>query len=254
MERWAGKVAIVTGASTGIGAAISKSLVDNDVKVVGLARRMEMLQEVAGRLKKGMFHPIVCDVRKEEDILKAFEWTKKKFGGADILVNNAGVVSQTSIIDTPTEEYRRVIDINVIAPAICAREFAQSIKERNSVGHIINISSVAGRYAECIKIPMGMYCPSKYALNALTTELRHEIIHNKLNIKITTISPGAVLTDMLKNVVKSEAILNIVPSLKDTDIADGVIYTLKTPLGAEVHDIMIMPQNAMLNFDSNILQ
>ncbi|XP_043265054.1 farnesol dehydrogenase-like [Colletes gigas] len=253
MERWAGKVAIVTGASTGIGAAIARSLVDNDVKVVGLARRMEKLQEVAGGLKKGMFHSIVCDVRKEEDILKAFEWTKKKFGGADILVNNAGVATQTSIIDTPTEEYRKIIDINVIAPAICAREFIQSIKERNGAGHIINISSLAGRHAECVKIPMGMYCASKYALNALTTELRHEIIYNKLNIKITIVSPGAVLTDMLKDIVKSDAILNNLPALKETDIADGVIYTLKTPQGAEVHDMLIMPQNTLLNFDSNVL-
>lgn len=98
MDRWAGKVALVTGASVGIGAAISRSLVDYNVKVVGLARRLDKLQELAAELGKDHFYPIECDVKKEEDILRAFKWAEEKLSGVDILVNNAGVSTKSSII------------------------------------------------------------------------------------------------------------------------------------------------------------
>lgn len=98
MNRWAGKVAIVTGASAGIGAAVSKSLVKHGVIVVGAARRLEKLQELSTTLGKDKFYPVQCDVAKEEDILAVFEWVEKKLGGADILVNNAGVATNALII------------------------------------------------------------------------------------------------------------------------------------------------------------
>ncbi|XP_076249709.1 farnesol dehydrogenase-like [Calliopsis andreniformis] len=243
MERWAGKVAIVTGASTGIGAATSKALVNHAVKVVGLARRKDKLEELVAVLGKNHFYPFECDVKKEENILKAFKWIESELGGADILINNAGVSTRSPIIETPTEKYRDVIDVNLIAPAIFAREFTQSIKKRNAKGHIININSVAGHFAEAIHKPFGMYTASKYGLRALTTEIRHEIILAKLNIKVSSISPGPVLTDMLMNLVEvSKEVLEKLPMLRDQNIADAVITTLKTPENVEIQEIVIMPQ------------
>ncbi|XP_053993970.1 uncharacterized short-chain type dehydrogenase/reductase y4vI-like [Hylaeus volcanicus] len=254
MDRWVGKVAIVTGASVGIGAAIAKSLVDHGVKVVGLSRRLDKLQELAKELDKDMFYPIECDLRKEEHIVNAFEWIQTKFGGADALINNAGVADQSMIIESPTEEYRKVLDTNVIAPAICVREFTQSIKQRKVFGHIININSMAGHFPESIHLPIGMYGASKSALNALSTEIRHEILQAQLNIKVTSISPGAVMTDMLRGVVKLQSIIDKIPTLKDKDIADAVIYALQTPQGVEVYDIFLMPQNSALGSSGRHLQ
>ncbi|XP_078043890.1 farnesol dehydrogenase-like [Augochlora pura] len=244
MEDWAGKVAIVTGASSGIGTAIAKSLAKHGVKVVGLARRKEKIQELANQLGKDKFYPLPCDVTKEDDILRAFRWTEEKFSGADILVNNAGMVSTLAIIDAPTLEYRNVIDTNLIAPAICSREFVRMNKKRKTRGHIFNINSILGHYAEAIQIPLGMYGASKYGITALTAELRHEIILAKLNIRVTSISPGAVHTDLIINAFQfDEQTAQKVAMLRDHDIADAVIYALGTPEGAEVYELTIIPQN-----------
>ncbi|KZC10582.1 Dehydrogenase/reductase SDR family member 11 [Dufourea novaeangliae] len=264
MERWSGKVAIVTGASSGIGAAITRSLAEHNVKVAALARRLHKLQELADELPKYKIYPIQCDVTKEEEILRAFQWVEEKLGGADILVNNAGVSSTSTILDSPTTKYRLILDTNLVAPAICSREFCQSIKKRNSSGHILNINrlayvsdpgtstspplcglglirlewldsrGIAGRYAEAIQMPFGMYGPSKYGLSALAAELRHEIILAKLNIRVTNISPGAVLTDMIKGIFeKCNDVVHNSAMLYSEDIAELVIYALEIPERAE---------------------
>lgn len=92
MNRWRGKVALVTGASSGIGAEIAKLLVKNGVNVVGIARNMEKLEKIGEEIGKDKYFPIKCDIMKEEDILNVFEWVEKKFKGIDILVNNAAIL------------------------------------------------------------------------------------------------------------------------------------------------------------------
>lgn len=103
MERWSGKVAIVTGASVGIGADTCEALVKHGVKVVGAARRVQKIRELAAKLKgqKGCLYAMECDMRKEQDILKVFQWTEKELGGVDILINNAGVLVSENIIGNP---------------------------------------------------------------------------------------------------------------------------------------------------------
>jgi len=101
MERWAGKVALVTGASVGIGADITKSLAENGMKVIAVARRLENLQQLAATLKrdyKAEVYPMQCDVQQEKDILNVFNWAEKELGGVDVLINNAGVASNCPII------------------------------------------------------------------------------------------------------------------------------------------------------------
>ncbi|XP_071878284.1 farnesol dehydrogenase-like [Bombus fervidus] len=238
MNRWSGKVALVSGSSGGIGLAISKALASHGIIVVGLARRMDKLHEATADIGKDKFFPIECDVTNEEDILKVFKWIDEKFGRFDILVNNAGVACDKPIIDSKTEEYRRVIDTNLIAPAIFAREAVKSMKKCNACGHIINISSIAGLHLEAIAVPIGMYGPSKYGLRALGIELRHEINAAKLNVKITNISPGAVMTDMIKGV--QDAVSNNF-ILKVGDIAEAVIFALGTPETVEIPEITVIP-------------
>ncbi|XP_033299862.1 farnesol dehydrogenase-like [Bombus bifarius] len=237
MNRWIGKVALVSGSSGGIGLAISKALATHGIKIVGLGRRIDKLQDATAEIGKDKFFPIECDATNEQDILKVFKWIDEKFGRLDILVNNAGVLSPTPIIDSKTEEYRRVIDTNLIAPAIFAREAVKAMKKCNACGHIINISSIAGLHLEAIAVPIGMYGPSKYGLRALGIELRHEIIAAKLNVKITNISPGAVMTDMIKS-VQDVVSNNFI--LKAEDIAEAVIYALGTPETVEIPEITVI--------------
>ncbi|XP_076376947.1 farnesol dehydrogenase-like [Megalopta genalis] len=240
MNRWASKVAVVTGASAGIGAAISRALTKESVKVVGLARRGQRLEELTDQLGKDKFFPIVCDLRKEEDIVKAFKWIDEKLDGADILINNAGVADVSKIIDTTADEYHRILDTNIVAPGVCAREAIKLMKKRGIDGHIVNISSIAGHNAEMVSIPVGMYCASKYALTALAIELRHEIELADLKIKVTNISPGPVMTDMLIKGLDLRD-LNDARTLRVADVVNAITYALGTSPLAEVYDVIIMP-------------
>nr|XP_012152706.1 PREDICTED: dehydrogenase/reductase SDR family member 11-like isoform X5 [Megachile rotundata] len=139
--------------------------------------------------------------------------------------------------DTPTAEYYKTIETNVIAPTICAREFLQSIKKRNTCGHIVNINSIAGHFAEAIHVPVGMYAASKYAVTALCSELRHEIIAANLNVKVTSISPGLVRTEMVQDFIANLDVRTLEPE----DIADSAIYAIGTPERVEIHEITIIP-------------
>ncbi|CAL7944506.1 unnamed protein product [Xylocopa violacea] len=245
MNRWIDKVAIVTGASSGIGVAISKALVLHGVKVVGLARRLDKLQEIARELGKDKFYPIQCDISKEEDILRAFESVEKQLGGVDILINNAAVLSSALVIESDTEEYHKIIDTNLIAPAICSRETAKSLRKRNAYGHIININSITGQFAESVHVPISMFGASKCGLRALGIELRHEVIALNLNIKVTNITPGVVDTEMTRSLLKGNKISDL-KALKDKDIADTVIYVLRTPETVEIPEITIIPHKEII--------
>lgn len=123
MNRWVHKVAVVTGASAGIGEAIAVTLVENGLKVVGLARRLDRLQNITERLAsaKGTFYPVQCDVKKEEEILKAFKFAES-LGGVDIVINNAGIAYSETIIGKYIErQYRKVINIYSMCVHVCVK-------------------------------------------------------------------------------------------------------------------------------------
>lgn len=191
MERWSGKVAVVTGASAGIGAAIVLDLAKAGVRVVGLARRVERVEELKKQLPpsvKGELHSYKCDVTSESDIKAAFEWVETKFGGVDILVNNAGIGARMNLMDADnTEKIRSVIDTNVMGPALCTREAFQSMKKRNIDGHVIIINSIAGHSVPFLinGRSFNIYPSSKYAVTAMTEVLRQEFQLLGTKIKIT---------------------------------------------------------------------
>ncbi|XP_029161320.1 farnesol dehydrogenase-like [Nylanderia fulva] len=253
MDHWAGKVALVTGASVGIGAQITKALAKSGMKVIAIARRLEKLEELATNINRecnGKVYPMKCDVRQEEEILQVFQRAEKELGGVDVLINNAGVASPETIIEGSTETYRKILDVNVLALAICSRQLVQSVKKRKASGHIININSVAGHYAESINMPISVYCASKYAVTGMTASLRNEIVNAKLDIKVTSISPGMVKTDMVTDILSNmdkEARKSFadLPVLHDVDIADAVIYCLSMPLRVQICEVIIMPHEAL---------
>ncbi|XP_075238673.1 farnesol dehydrogenase-like [Lycorma delicatula] len=203
MENWKGKVAVVTGASSGIGAAIAESLVNIGMNVVGLARRSDRLEELKNKLKgqKGKFHPVKTDLAKEADILSAFQWVEKNLGGIHILINNAGILLGFIPIEaSSTDDWRQIYDINVIALQICSREGIRSMRKHNiDDGYIINISSIIAHVSTPIT-GIATYYASKKAVNTIGEGLRAELGQTNSKIRVTTISPGYVKTEIVEQI------------------------------------------------------
>ena len=182
MDRWVGKVAVVTGASSGIGAKVAIDLATAGVNVVGVARRPERVEELNNSLPEeatGTIHALQCDVSDEEAVKRAFEWVEENLGGVDILINNAGTLRQTTLLSPDNSQaIRDVFSTNVLGMLWCTREAFQSMKNRDVAGHVVLINSIAGHgvpiFAGTGNPSLNAYPPSKYAVTAITEVLRQE--------------------------------------------------------------------------------
>ncbi|KAH8373142.1 farnesol dehydrogenase [Drosophila serrata] len=246
MDRWLNRVAVVTGASSGIGAACCRDLVAKGMVVVGLARREDRLQELKDSLpaeQAKRFHPRKCDVSQEQEVIDTFAWIDAQLGGADVLVNNAGIVRPGVgiISEGNSSDLRAILDTNVLAVSWCTREVFRSLQKRNiDDGHVLIVNSVAGHRVPIMPgMSMGMYAPSKFAITGLTEVLRQEFINSKTKTKITSISPGAVETE----IVSKEVLLSFpeLPMLRSEDVADAVTYCIQTPPNVQIHELTIKP-------------
>ncbi|CAD7079058.1 unnamed protein product [Hermetia illucens] len=245
MERWQNKVAVVTGASAGIGAATAADLVKNGFIVVALARREERLQENQRALPEHLqsrYYPRKCDVTNEEEVKDTFAWIEIRFGGTDVLVNNAGIIAlgvDLSAEDN-TQPIRNIVETNIMSVVYCVREAFNSMKKRNFDGHIVVINSIAGH-----KVPMpivgslNIYPPSKFAVTAMVETYRQEFANAGTKVKVTSISPGGVLTEIIPNM---EAFQDTgYPLLNVEDISNAILYVLSTPPHVQVHELTIKP-------------
>uniref|UniRef100_A0A1A9WPM3 Dehydrogenase n=1 Tax=Glossina brevipalpis TaxID=37001 RepID=A0A1A9WPM3_9MUSC len=245
MERWLNKVAVVTGASSGIGAATAKDLVQAGLQVVGLARRVDRVEELKHQLpadKRQYLTAIKCDVTDVESVNEAFKQIFRKFDGIDILVNNAGRIVGGQLCTMDIAEVQNILQTNVMGVIHCTQHAFKSMKERNVNGHVIIINSIAGHNvvsgAHGETPVTNVYSPSKYALTAITEIYRREFSGLGTKIKITSISPALVETELVGEHVKRLAKDHI---LSPHDISNAVIYTLSTPPHVQVHDIIIKP-------------
>lgn len=192
MDRWIEKTAVVTGASSGIGAAICVDLIKAGVNVVGLARRKERIEALKEKIPAsatGKLYAIKCDLTQESDIKSAFSWIEGNLGGTDILVNNAGIIKTMNLLDAEnTTNLRETIDTNILAVAICSREAFQSMKKRGINGHIIHINSGAGHkipYFVGLYPSFNIYPSTKFAVTAMTEVMRQELQSFGTKIKVT---------------------------------------------------------------------
>lgn len=194
MERWTGKVAIISGASSGIGSAVAIDLVKAGLIVVGLARRAERVDELQNSIPanaKGKLYSLKCDVSNDDDVKKAFEWIEKTFGAVHVLVNNAGVSVLTSITEEGNDEkLKNVIQTNLWGLVSTTKKFFTLVQKYNVVGaHIININSVLGH--DVFPTPLGrnpiynVYPATKYGVTAVTETLRQEFSYHGLKTKVT---------------------------------------------------------------------
>ncbi|CAL4124248.1 unnamed protein product [Meganyctiphanes norvegica] len=252
MNRWNGRVALVTGASSGIGAAICRQLVEHGMTVIGAARSHSKVQELADELKgqKGSLHAIRCDISKDNDVRALFATIKQKHGGVDVCINNAGIDSYSPLMDGDVNKWRAMFDVNVIGLSHCTREALVSMKERKvDDGQIIHISSIAGHVVISPQMVSAMYTASKYAVNALTEGLRQELRQAKSSIRVSSISPGVVGTGFFsaqQNVSEEKAkemmgAMLEFKVLEASDIADSAIYILAAPPHVEIDNVMIRP-------------
>ncbi|XP_018575997.1 uncharacterized protein LOC108914633 [Anoplophora glabripennis] len=242
MERWVGRVAVVTGASSGIGAAIAEALVEQGLIVAGLARRKDRLDALAQKLsnKQGTFHPVKTDISKEEDILNAFKWIKENLGPIHVLVNNAGVFGKTTLADGDTEIWKNILDVNVLGLCIATREAIRDMRENNVDGHIIHINSVTGHQVTTFP-NANLYPASKFAVTALAETLRLELLNLKPKIKITSLSPGPVDTEIFPDVFKEQfkKFVENKQIIEAENVADGVVYVLSTPPHVQIQELTI---------------
>lgn len=264
MERWQNRVAVVTGASAGIGAACCRDLVAKGVIVVGLARRMHRLEELKAALpldQAARFYAHQCDVSVEQQVIDSFAWIDETIGGADILVNNAGITRRIRITDEGnSEDLMQIINTNLMGVTWCTREAFRSMERRKvNDGHVVIINSVAGHGVPVIPgLNFNMYPPSKHALTALTEVLRQEFLNKGTMIKITvstlntpdsqiiplsftlqSISPGVVDTEIFDE--NSPEKLAKMPMLRPEDVADAVTYCIQTPPNVQIHELTIKP-------------
>ncbi|XP_046659829.1 farnesol dehydrogenase-like [Homalodisca vitripennis] len=244
MERWLGRVAVVTGASAGIGMAVVEDLVQSGMVVVALARREDRLQEIKHRLqgKPGTMHPVKTDITKEDDLKKTFQWIRDNLGGVDVLVNNAGIFIDGYTPEGNIDDWRKMYEVNVFALGACSREAIDSMKERKvDDGHIININSIASHRLPLMSggVP---YSSSKFASKAITEGLRRELAAQKSKIKVSSISPGLVATEIFTaNNPTKEVDFSQKGHLLPKDIADAVHYVLATPPNVQVNELIVRP-------------
>lgn len=241
MQRWQGRVAVVTGASSGIGAAVCRDLVAHGLIAVGLARREDRLQALSEELKgsKGKFHYVKTDLTKEDEIVAAFDKIKKDVGGVDVLVNNAGIGIPTFVKDSEMAKWDTMFKVNVFAVGICIREALKSMKDRGiDDGHIINISSIAAHRVSPV-MPAGVYCSTKAALRFLTEALRRELVTDKSKIKVTHLSPGLINTEFLEAGGWENTSYDQVAHIEPSEIAKAVHYVLDTPAGTQVNELTV---------------
>ncbi|XP_061733362.1 dehydrogenase/reductase SDR family member 11-like [Nerophis ophidion] len=250
MERWRGRVALVTGASVGIGAAIAKELVSFGMIVVGCARDLDKLKSVAAEClsegHSGVLVPFKCDLTSEEDIASMFSAIKAQHKGVDVCINNAGVAHPEPLLSGRTSGWKNMLDLNVLALSICSREAYQSMKDRNvDDGHIININSMAGH--RMVSNPdVHFYSATKFAVTALTEALRRELREANSHIRTSCISPGLVETEFTLRLYSGDAekvdkTFSKYKPLDAKDVANAVTYVLSAPPHVQVGDVQMRP-------------
>ncbi len=245
-------IAIITGASSGIGLAIAHRLAATGYNLAICARREPLLQEVAQSLHHQYRHQNIdilaqsVDLRDEAQILSFFAAVQARWGRLDVLINNAGLGHKESLMTGKTEAWREMWDVNVLALCICTREAVSLMQATGNspvdAGHIVHISSMSGHRVPAIT---GVYSATKFAVRSLSETLRRELREAHSHIRITSISPGIVETEFAEKYHQSpeqaQATYSQFPVLQADDIANAVAYAISQPTHVEINDILLRP-------------
>lgn len=233
-EALAGRIALVTGASRGIGRACAAALAAHGARVVLVARGVAALEAAAAGIGDGA-HPIPCDVTDAAAVDRALSAMRAEVGEPDILVNNAGRFTVAPVAETPVEDFAGMVHANLVAPFALVRALLPAMQRRGS-GHIVTIGSVADRN---IFPGNGAYSAAKYGLRAL-----HEVLHAELRgsaIRTTLVSPAAVDTALWDSVdtARNPGLPPRSAMLRPEAVASAVLYAVTTPADVNVDELRL---------------
>lgn len=238
------KIALVTGASAGIGKATAQKLAENKYNIIITGRRMKQLEDLKNEL--GIKHKsdvfiLNFDIKNQEETFQAIDSLPEAWKKIDVLINNAGLsVGLNPIQDGVIDDWERMIDTNIKGLLYISRKVIPLMIARNA-GHIVNISSIAGKE---VYLSGNVYCATKYAVDALTKGMRIDLLNH--NIRVTSIAPGMVETEF--SIVRfkgdkerADQVYNGFTPLSGEDVADAVLYAVTRPAHVNISDMLIMP-------------
>ncbi|HCZ0928083.1 TPA: SDR family oxidoreductase [Staphylococcus aureus] len=224
------KVAVVTGAGSGIGEAIATLLHEEGVKVILAGRNKDKLQNVANQLAQDSVKVVPTDVTKKEEVDELIKIAQQTFGGLDIVINSAGQMLSSKITDYQVDEWDSMIDVNIKGTLYTAQAALPTMLEQSN-GHLINIASISG--FEVTKSST-IYSATKAAVHTITQGLEKELA--KTGVKVTSISPGMVDTAITAAYNPTDR-----KKLEPQDIAEAVLYALTQPKHVNVNEITVRP-------------
>lgn len=224
------KVAVVTGAGSGIGEAVATLLHEEGVKVILAGRNKDKLQNVANQLAQDSVKVVPTDVTKKEEVDELIKIAQQTFGGLDIVINSAGQMLSSKITDYQVDEWDSMIDVNIKGTLYTAQAALPTMLEQSS-GHFINIASISG--FEVTKSST-IYSATKAAVHTITQGLEKELA--KTGVKVTSISPGMVDTAITAAYNPTDR-----KKLDPQDIAEAVLYALTQPSHVNVNEITVRP-------------
>jgi clavulanate-9-aldehyde reductase len=237
-----GKVIAITGASSGIGEATALACANAGASVALAARRVERIDALSQRIERagGRAIAVPTDVGEEEQARAFVERAHGELGRLDGLVNNAGVMLLGPIEGAPTEEWRRMIHVNLFGVLYCTHAALPLMRAQGS-GHIVNVSSVAGRFA---RAGSGVYNLTKFGVNAFSEALRQECV--QAGLRVTVVEPGAVATELpghnrppvLEDLARR---FTGVTPLRAEEIADAITFALGQPPNVSINELLVRP-------------
>jgi NADP-dependent 3-hydroxy acid dehydrogenase YdfG len=243
-----GTVALVTGASSGIGAATARALASAGAAVVLAARRADRLEQLAGEIRDAGATALAleADVSSQEQAAGVVERTVSELGRLDTLVNNAGVMLLGPAVGAPLEEWQRMLDVNVAGLLYCTHAALPHLLRAaenapRQVADLINISSVAGRVA---RRGSGVYNLTKHGVGAFSESLRQEVASR--HVRVSLVEPGAVATELRSHnrpeiqdqIEKRFASVEV---LESEDVADAIAYVITRPRRVAINEVLIRP-------------
>ncbi|KXZ54697.1 hypothetical protein GPECTOR_4g765 [Gonium pectorale] len=258
-EKWQNKVALVTGASSGIGWATCEALALAGMRVVAVARRKERLEELQRHMHAmGVplvnFLPVVCDITKEAEVATLPKIVAKRWpeSGVDVLVNNAGMSrNDGSLFDGNVGSWVEMLSTNVLGTCMMTRAVVQDMKRRGSFGHVINMIGLSGHRIPDGPQGGGFYAATKSAVKTITEGLRQEARGAGLPLRVSGISPGLVETEFfaVRSYGDPDATRSATSAfrcLQPVDVADAVMWCLSCPDHMEVNDIIVRPTEQLV--------
>lgn len=237
-----GRTAVVTGASSGIGAATARALTAAGYRVALLARRLGRIEALAAELGGGAI-AIEADVTDRNALVAAADRVKNELGGADVLINNAGIMLLGPFSSEQRDDYRAMIEVNLLGAITTTEVFLDQL--RDDGGDIINISSVAGRTA---RAGNGVYAASKWGINGWSESLRQELLPG---IRVTLIEPGVVATELPTHITHDATRQGVqqaydVATVQPQDVAEIITFTLTRPRHLVINEILLRPADQVL--------